>query len=139
MITRHQQPVYSESRWQTIAELSLCGGAGCELEAVERVTQILVRVRVPDPVLMEAKRAVTRIMERELSRAVADQARRTFTIVIRAQAAGLSESPSDDRDVPLRLGGWGFFLTSKVMTAADLDDTHHVVMSLHLYQEGHPA
>jgi hypothetical protein len=140
IIKRDQQPVYAESPWRTVAELSLGDEAGCEHEAAEKVGQILARVRIPDAVLMEAKQAVTRTMERELSRPVSHQAQRTFTILIRAQAAHLPESPSDCGEVPPRPTGWGFFLTGKMTRDTELgDETHHVVMSLYLYQEGHLA
>jgi hypothetical protein len=140
MIKRDQGSVYSESRWQTVASLSLGGEAGCEYEAAESVGRILARARIPDPVLMEAKRAVARTMEKELSRTGADQAQRTFTIVIRTHLAHLSEGPFEPGEVSPRPAGWGFFLTGMMMTDTELGgETHHMAMSLYLYQEGQPA
>lgn len=143
MLRRNQQQTPSEGQWQTVAEFSLRGEAGCEHQAAAMVAEVLARVRVPDSVLIEAKDAVTRAMGNELSRVLADQAQRTFTILIRAQAALLLETPanaSDRREISLRQNGWGFFLTGRMTTDTELgNEMHHVVMSLHLYQEGHPA
>jgi hypothetical protein len=143
MIKVDAQPVGSEGRWQTVAEFSLPGEAGCVHQAASLVAETLAGVRVPESVLREAKRAVTSTMEKELSRPVDDQACRSFTILIRAQAAPPTEmlaNPSGRWEGSPRQKGWGFFLTGKTTTHAELGhEMHHVVMSLHLYQEGNPV
>jgi len=78
MMTRDEKPVYSESRWQTVAELSLRGELGCEHEASERVAEILMSIHIPDRVLVEAKQAVAKVIEKEMYNMVADQARLTL-------------------------------------------------------------
>jgi hypothetical protein len=137
-----QYSVSSEGQWQTVAEFSLPGEAACAHQAVAMIAEILARVRVPDPVLTEAKQAVTRRME-ELSRLADDQPQRSFTILIRTQSARLSETAANAasrQESRLRPRGWGFFLTDRIMTDAEMgNEMHHLVMSLHLYQEGHPA
>lgn len=141
MLKDDQHPEFSEGQWQTVAEFSLRGEAGCENQAAEMVAEILVSVRVPDQVRIEAKRAVTRAIEKELSRVLADQAQRTFTILVRTQSTQLLETTANAADrgelhwVPK---SWGFFLTERLVTETKLViEMHHVVMSFHLYHEGH--
>jgi predicted PilT family ATPase len=143
MIKRDEKPVYSESRWQTVAELSPRGELGCELEAAEKVAKILVSVHIPDRILMEVKQAVTKVMEKEMSNIVADQAQRIFTIRVRTQVSQSLETPAneaDSRESLSRLRAWGFFLTEKRASETELGNKmNHVVINIHLYQEGRPS
>jgi hypothetical protein len=142
MLGRDQQHPSSEGQWQTVAEFPLRGEAACADQAAAMVAEILTRARVPDRVLIEAKEAVARRME-ELSRPAADQPQRSFTILVRTQSARLLEMPANaasHQESRLRPKGWGFFLTDRITTDAEMgDEVHHLVVSLHLYQEGHPA
>jgi hypothetical protein len=143
MLKRDQQPTSSKSQWQTVVEFSLDVEAGCEHQAAKMVSEILMSIRVTDQVLTDAKQAVTRAMEKELSRVLADQTQRTFTVLIMTQSAQLLETPANAtgrRELDLQPKGWGFFLTEKIMNDTELgNEMNHVVMSLHLYQEGHQA
>jgi len=143
MIKRDKQPVYSESRWQTVAEFSLSGELGCEHKAAEKVAEILVSVHIPDRVLVEAKQVVAMVMEKEMVRIIADQAQRTFTILIWTQLAQSVEThatEADSGELHSRSRGWGFFLTEKRISEAKLGNAmNHVVINVHLYHEGHPV
>jgi hypothetical protein len=143
MIKREEKPVYSESRWQTVAELSLRGKLGCEHEASEKVAEILVSIRIPDRVLAEAKQAVAKVVEKEMSNIVVDQVQRTFTILVQTQLTQSLETPAAEADSsethsPSR--GWSFFLTEKRISKTKLGDPmYHIVINIHLYHEGRQA
>jgi hypothetical protein len=137
MIKRDDEPVHTKSRWQTEAELSLHGVLGCEYEAAEKVAEILVSVHIPDRVLVEAKQAVTMVMEKEMSNIEADQHQRTFTILVQTQLSQPLETPTneiDSRELHSRSRCWGFFITEKRTSETNAED--HVVISIHLYHEG---
>jgi hypothetical protein len=140
MIKRDEKPLYSESRWQTVAELSLRGEGDCELEAAEKVAKILVSVHIPDRILMEVKQAVTKVMEKEMSNIVADQAQRMFTLLVLIQVSQSLEIPineADNRESHSRSRGWGFFLTEKKTPETELGNKMiHFVINVHLYHEG---
>jgi hypothetical protein len=142
MLEVDQYSVSSDSPWQIVAEFSLYGEAACAPEAAAMVAEILARVHVPEPVLTEAKQAVARRME-ALCRPAGGQSERSFTILVRTQPARLSETPANAasrQESRRRPKGWGFFLTDRIMTDAEMGhEMHHLVVSLHLYQEGHPA
>jgi hypothetical protein len=143
MIKRDETPIYSESRWQTVAELSVRGELGCEHKAAEKVAEILMSVHIPDTVLVEVKQAVTKVMEKEMSNIVADQAQRTFTILVWTQLAQSLETPAneaDNRESHSRSRGWGFFLTEKRTSETKFGNAmNHAVINVHLYHEGRPA
>lgn len=140
MIKREEKPVYSESRWQTVAELSLRGKLGCEHEASEKVAEILVSIHIPDRVLAEANQAVAKVVEKEMSNLVADQAQRAFTILVQTQLAQSLETPaagaiSSEKHPSSR--GWGFFLTEKrILETKSGIPMCHFVINVHLYHEG---
>jgi hypothetical protein len=140
MPKHNQPPISFESQWYTVAEFSLRGEAGCEHQAAERTAGILVNLRVPDQVLLEAKQAVSRSIEKELSRMVANQAPRTFTILLRAQPAQIAEVPALDggpEELKARAKGWGFFLTERNLLETELgNEVHRFVISVYLYHEG---
>jgi hypothetical protein len=140
MIKREEKPVYSESRWQIVAQFSLRGKLGCEHEASEKVAEILVSVHIPDRVLVDAKQAVAKVMEKEMSRIVADQAQWAFTIIVQTQLAPSIEAPAneaDNREPSSGYSGWGFFLTENRAPETELGNKmNHVQISVHLYKEG---
>jgi len=143
MIKREEKPVYSESRWLTVAELSLRGELGCEHEATEKVAEILASIHIPDRVLAETKQAIANVVEKEMSNIVVDQVQRIFTILVQTQLAQSLETPATEADngethSPSR--GWSFFLTEKGISGTKLGDPmHHIVISVHLYHEGRQA
>ena len=143
MIMHDEKPVYSESQWQTVAELPLHDELGCEREAAEKVAAILVSVNIPDRILVEAKKAVTKVIEKEMSNLTVDQTQRIFTILVRTQVSQYSEMPaneSDCRESHSHLRGWGFFLTEKRILESKLGNAmNNVVIDVHLYHEGHPV
>ncbi len=143
MTKRDQPPISSEGQWRTVAELSLRGELGCEHEAMEKLAEILVSIHIPDRVLVEAKQTVSRIMEKEMSHIVADQAKRTFTILVRtqfAQSLEMSVNEAGHRELHSRSRGWGFFLTEKRISETELSNAvDQVVINVYLYQEGHPV
>jgi hypothetical protein len=143
MIRYDGQPVNSESRWQTVAELSLRGELGCEHEALEKVEEILVSIHIPDRVLAEAKQAVAKVVEKAMSNIVVEQVQRTFTILVQTQLAQSLETPAAEADSsethsPSR--GWNFFLTEKRISETKLGNPmYHIVINVHLYHEGRQA
>ena len=142
-MTRDGKPVYSESRWQTVAELSLCGEMGCEHEALEKVAEILVSIHIPDRVLVDAKQAVARVIEKEMSNMVADQAQWALMILVKTQLTQLLETPAneaDSRESHSLSRGWGFFLTEERASETEFGiPMYHVVINVHLYHEGRHA
>jgi len=142
-MTRDEKPVYSESRWQTVAELMLRGELGCEHEASEKVAEILVSIHIPDRVLVEAKQAVAKVIEKEMSNMVADQAQWAFTILVKTQLNPLLETPAnkaDSRESHSLSRGWGFFLTERRASDTEFGiPMYHVVINVHLYYEGRQA
>ena len=143
MLMYNQESVSSGGRWQTVAEFSLLSEADCEYMAADRVAGILAGILIPDHVLMEVKQAVSRAIEKELSRVLADQPQRTFTISVRTQSAQSLEIPvneADRGDLHTRTKGWGFFLTEIISTETEWgNEKNHTVISVHLYHEGHTA
>ena len=143
MLKSNQQPLSTEGLWQTVVEFSLPGEAGFEHQVAEMVSEILVSVHVPDRVLVEAKQAVSKVMEKEMSCIVADQIQRIFTILVQIQSVQSFEMPvnGDNREeLHSSPRGWGFFLTEKRILGTELGyAVDHVVMSIHLYHEGHLA
>jgi hypothetical protein len=142
MLQVDQYSISSDGQWQTVAEFSLRGEAACAPQAAAMVAEVLARVRVPEPVLTEAKQAVTRRME-ALCRPAGDQTQRSFTILVRIQSARRSETPANAggrQESRLRPKGWGFFLTDRIMIDGEMGtEMHRLVVSLYFYQEGHPA
>lgn len=142
MLRRNHKELPSEGPWQTVNEFSFPGIPGCAPTAAHKVGEILAETQIPTQVLIEAADAVTRTIEKELSRLPADQARPIFSILIRAQGARLLASPADrprGSETLWRQKGWAFFLTGQTTKAGSGHDAHHVAISLYLYHEGSPA
>ncbi len=113
------------------------------MRASEKVAEILMSIHIPDRVLVEAKQAVAKVMEKEMSNMVADQAQRVFTILVQTQVAQSLETPAAEADSsethsPSR--GWSFFLTEKRISETKLGNPmYHVVINVYLYHEGRQA
>ena len=100
-------------------------------------------IHIPDRVLVEATQVVAKVVEKEMSNLVADQAQRAFTILVQTQLAQSLETPAVEADSsethsPSR--GWSFFLTEKRITETKLGNPmYHIVINVHLYHEGRQA
>ena len=140
MLKHAQTSISSESRWHTVAEFSLHGEDGCETSAAERMAELLVSFWAPDQVLLAATQALTRAIEMEMSRLVANPAQRTFTILLRVlgeQEPGVPAAWVGHNEPNLYPKGWGFFLTEKFVKTIEMgNEIHHVVISVCLYPEG---
>jgi hypothetical protein len=92
---------------------------------------------------VEAKQTVAKVMEKEMSNLVVDQAQRVFTILVQTQVAQSLETPAAEADSsethsPSR--GWSFFLTEKRISETKLGNPmYHVVINVYLYHEGRPV
>jgi len=143
MLKRNLQPLSTEGQWQTVDEFSLLGEAGCEYQAAEMFSEILVSIHIPDRVLVEAKQAVVKVLEKEMSNIVVDQAQRTFTILVQTQLSQSLEEPvneADSRESHSDSRGWGFFLTEKRTSESKSDSAmNYVFINVHLYHEGRLA
>jgi hypothetical protein len=143
MTKLNQPPTSSESRWQMLAEFSIRGETGCEIQIAELVGEILISVPVPDQVLMEIKHEINLAMERELSQAPFDQSQRIFKVLVLVRSEESFEKPVNDTDrgnIGSRTSGWGFFITEKRIS--ETESGYRIdpfTISLHLYREGRQA
>lgn len=143
MSTLNLPPTSSESQWQTLAEFSIRGKTGCEIQIPEMIGEILISVPVPDQVLMEIKHEIFRAMERELSQAPLDQSQRIFKVLVLIRSEESFEMPAHDSDrekLGSRASGWGFFITEKRISDAESGyRIDRLTINLHLYHEGRQA
>jgi len=139
MPKHNRQPISSKGQWQTVVEFSLPDEVDRAHKAGEMVAEFLVSIRAPDHFLVEVRQAAIREIEKELSRAMIDQAQRNFTILIQTQSAQLletlaTETSGMEQHTPPK--GWGFFLTKTMAKTGPGGTIDHVVISIYLYYEG---
>ena len=141
MLNSSQQPLSNEGQWQTIVKFSLRGEAGCELQAAKMISEILVSVHISDRNIVEAKQAVSSVMEKEMLYRVADQIQRIFTIQIQlSQSVESLAKEADQSEAHSRSRGCGFFLTEKRISDTQLGNAmNNIVINVHFYHEGRPA
>lgn len=141
MITHDQPDIPFDARWQTVTELSFYGELGCEYKAIEKVAEILASAHVPESILMEARRAIACVMEKEMSTNVTEQVQHIFTILVQTQLSEPLEGPvieADSMKLNSDLRGIGFFLTEKrTVETESANIMNHVFISIHLYREDH--
>jgi len=141
MLNSNQQPLSNEGQWQTIVKFSLLGEAGCERQAAKMISEILVSVHIPDRIIVEAKQAVSSVMEKEMLYKVADQIQRIFTIQIQLSQSVESLAKEADRsETHSRSRVCGFFLTEKRISDTKLGNAmNNIVINVHFYHEGRLA